>query len=637
MKEHILVVDDDARTRETLVRCLTRWGCHVVTVKNAEKTLPCLTETPFLTVIINAEMPGGTELPGEIKSHDPEIQIMMMSDNANMDQVMSNLKHQAEEFVSKPVNPLVLEIALNRVRNLTCLSRKLKAATENLETLAREKAAKIVETERFVTVRQIVDKMSLFIAQIAKNAQGAVRYFNEMPYFVSIHSRECKLIAANLTYKRHLGNKADCNSWEIYSNKLATRESCPVGKTISTGNVMVTNATVRYLSGASVPVIVHTAPIFNNEGEIELVIEVFAGTKEIDRLAEEIGNTQQRYRQLFDAVPSYVAVLDLKLRITAVNRRFREDFGDQTGQDFFDVFIHGTAHGSRCPVNHTVKDGMSHNGEIVLTTREGVQYNMLAWTSPIKTAAGKLIQVLLIFANITELRKLRDNLASLGLMVSTLSHSLKGTLTGLDAGLYLIDSGFYRDKPGRIEEGLDVARLMAERIRKLVYDILYYAKERELALERTDILKFAGDVAANIETRIRGANIEFYCDLAPDPGELEIDPGILRSALINIFENAMEACIEDLSGESHKIEFKVRQDEDDAVFEITDNAGGMNNDQIRQMFNLFHSSKGLKGTGLGLFITKKVIQKHGGRILVDSEPGQGTQFHVRIPIKLSEK
>ncbi len=73
---------------------------------------------------------------------------------------------------------------------------------------------------------------------------------------------------------------------------------------------------------------------------------------------------------------------------------------------------------------------------MVLTDRNGVQYNMMAGTAPIKTLAGKLIQILITFTDATRLRQLQDNLSSLGMMIGTISHDLKDCLTGLDAGLY---------------------------------------------------------------------------------------------------------------------------------------------------------------------------------------------------------
>ncbi len=68
-------------------------------------------------------------------------------------------------------------------------------------------------------------------------------------------------------------------------------------------------------------------------------------------------------------------------------------------------------------------------------------------------------------------------------------------------------------------------------------------------------------------------------------------------------------------------------------FEVEDNGIGMDRETRDKVFSLFFSSKGLKGTGLGLFISNKIVDKHGGEIDVDSEPGRGTRFVVRLPLE----
>jgi PAS domain S-box-containing protein len=235
------------------------------------------------------------------------------------------------------------------------------------------------------------------------------------------------------------------------------------------------------------------------------------------------------------------------------------------------------------------------------------------------------------FMDITRLHKMQLNLSTLGLMIGTISHSLKGCLTGLDASLYLIETGFYRNKQANIEEGLDVTKLMVDRIRKLVLDVLYYAKERDLQPTRMDVWQFASDVSTSIESRIRAANIRFDCDFPPDLGTFYIDPEILRAALINILENAMEACIEDASDKNQVIKFDVRGDDAQVIFGVSDNGPGIESDQVGDIFRLFYSSKGSKGTGIGLFIPRKVIHKHGGSITVDTKPGEGTRLIVTLP------
>ena len=241
--------------------------------------------------------------------------------------------------------------------------------------------------------------------------------------------------------------------------------------------------------------------------------------------------------------------------------------------------------------------------------------------------------VLGYFMDVTDLHQMKDNLSTLGLMVGTISHSLRGCLSGLDAGLYLTEAGFYRNRPAQIEEGLDVTKLMADRIRKLVLEILYYSKERDLEIEEVEVWRFAKEIAVFFEKRIKAANIRFSTDFQTTSGNFAIDPEIIRAALINILENAVEACIEDAREIDHWIRFTARADETSVTFEISDNGPGMEKEQAKSIFQLFSSSKGKRGTGIGLFVTRKGILKHRGNITVESSPDAGAKFRIVLPRK----
>jgi len=105
--------------------------------------------------------------------------------------------------------------------------------------------------------------------------------------------------------------------------------------------------------------------------------------------------------------------------------------------------------------------------------------------------------------------------------------------------------------------------------------------------------------------------------------------------VINILENALEACIEDKRQIAHQIRFTVTVDEDNVYFEIADNGPGIDKEQAEKIFQLFSSSKGKRGTGIGLFVTRKAIIKHGGTITVESSPNKGAAFHIVLPRKPS--
>ena len=134
-----------------------------------------------------------------------------------------------------------------------------------------------------------------------------------------------------------------------------------------------------------------------------------------------------------------------------------------------------------------------------------------------------------------------------------------------------------------------------------------------------------------IGKKIRDHSIEFTCDFDPSVGVFEVDASVVRTALFNILENAIDACLEDKANGPKQITFGAAQKKEDIIFTISDNGIGMGEEVRENIFTLFFSSKGTGGTGLGLYISNQIIQQHGGMIRVDSEPGRGSDFYVKIP------
>ncbi len=233
---------------------------------------------------------------------------------------------------------------------------------------------------------------------------------------------------------------------------------------------------------------------------------------------------------------------------------------------------------------------------------------------------------------IREKTELQDNLSNLGLMVGSISHGIKGLLTGLDGGLYLLESGLKSHDLMKIEEGGDILKMMVERIRRMVSDILFYAKERNLRRDEIDILTFANDVMRVVEPKSKTLNITLVKDFDFSIAKIHIDAGFVHSALINILENAIDACTRNDQQKQPKIVFSVKNDEKHLFFVVSDNGIGMDTMTRENLFSLFYSSKGREGTGLGLFLSNKIIAQHGGSISVDSKEGQGSRFSIKIPI-----
>ena len=386
------------------------------------------------------------------------------------------------------------------------------------------------------------------------------------------------------------------------------------------------------INGENLTVAVHTIPIRNREGEVELVLAIFSDIAEVRSLAADLEALRQRYRQLFDEVPCYITVQDRALRLTETNRAFQEDFGAELGQHCFKIYKQRDKPCEDCPVMASFADGASHQSETVVTTRDGEEVHVLINTAPIRNAEGQITHVMEMSTDITAIHRLQSHLANLGLMIGSVSHGIKGLLTGLDGGLYILDGGLKNDRREEILEGRQIIGQMAKRIRTTVLDILYYAKERDLDRERIAVEEFAQDVARTMEGRMREADVTFVTDLSDARGRFDADPGALSSALVNILSNAADACLADASGRPHRVDFDVHTTEDTVEFEVADNGVGMDPETLKQLFTLFFSTKGKSGTGLGLFISRKIVSQHGGRIQVASTKGEGSRFRVSVPL-----
>jgi CheY-like chemotaxis protein len=630
----LLLVDDEEGIRKVLGIALTDLGYEVIAAENGQRAMALFRQHAPLIVITDIKMPvmDGIELLKTIKQDQPETEVIVLTGHGDMDVAIQCLKLEATDFVTKPINDDALDIALKRANERILLRRQLREYTENLERLVAEKSARLVEIERRAAVGQALDGLAAAMRHIAGDLDAGLGYFNDLPCFVSLHSPQLEIVAANQRFIEKIGDRIGHSSRGLYTAPAADLPLSPAEVTFNSGHGQRVSARVRLPDGSETAVIVHTAPIRNAAGEVELVLEIAADISEVRRLQDELRATQQRYEQLFNAAPCYISVQDRGMRVSAANRRFRDDFGEIGRACCYQIYQQRETVCPECPVQKTFADGQPHQCEMDVTAPSGVKHRMLIWTAPLPDSTGAITHVMEMSTDITDLRRMQDQLSSLGLMIGSVSHAIKGLLTGLDGGMYLLDSGFTKSDLNQIREGWEIVRLLIARIRRLVLDILYYAKEKELKWERVAALDFAQDVAGLIAPKTARHNVELVCTFSDRLKDMEVDAGIVHSTLTNILENALEACIADSAGDKiHRIEFKIYPERQHIVFEVEDNGTGMDAETQSRVFTPFFISQKKEGSGLGLFMASQILQRNHGQIALFSEPGQGTRVTIRLP------
>ena len=455
-------------------------------------------------------------------------------------------------------------------------------------------------------------------------------FFNHAPCFMTVQDREGRILAANENFISVFGDPLGRKCYEVYKKKDKNCPDCPVQATFADGKPHSSSQVVTLPDGRSLPILVYTSPVFAPDGSVQSVVEVSADITPVKILEEKLRQNRERYRLLFEEVPCYVSVQDRDLRIVQCNRNFQEDFGNYIGAYCYEVYKHRGEPCFNCPVAKTFQDGKAHESEEMVVARDGPTINTLVSTAPIRNTSGEIEMVMEMSTNITEIRQLQGQLTNLGLLVGSVSHGIKGLLTGLDGGMYLLNTGIEKGRTDRVEEGWKMVRRNVEQIRSVVLDLLYIAKEREPAWESVSLQDTASAAAEIVRPKAESLGVHLDVSLE-HAGRCEAEPKSLQASFVNLLENALDACRIDKRKDGHRVGFTLREEEGCAVAVVEDNGIGMDQETRDKLFTLFFSSKGLEGTGLGLFIAHKVIQKHGGTLQVDSQPGCGSRFTVRLP------
>ncbi len=459
-------------------------------------------------------------------------------------------------------------------------------------------------------------------------------YWEEMPCYLSVHDRDFRIIDGNRRFREDFGDRIGEYCYRVYKGREEACPDCPVEATFVDGVSHASEQLLTTRRGNTLPVMVHTTPIRGPRDEVVAVMEMHTDISEVKRLQSELQRSQEHLAQLFEEVPCFITVQGPDRIIRHANRRFRETFGeDSVGRPCWEMYKHREEQCLVCPSAQTIASGQSQHHEEVLVAADGHKLDALCTTAPLRNARGEVEAVMEMCVDITEMRELQSQLTSIGLLVGSISHGIKGLLTGLDGGIYMVNSGFEKGKPDRVEKGWEMVQRNVDRIRSMVLDILYYAKDRELTVSDIDVAALVEELREGLEKKASDLDVKVVIEVTEAVGSFPGDAQAIRAMLINLLENSLDACRSDRQKDSHHVRLAARRSPPWMIIEVQDNGIGMDRETREKAFSLFFSSKGIKGTGLGLFISNKIVDKHGGTIAVASEPGSGTRFEVRLPLE----
>ena len=230
-------------------------------------------------------------------------------------------------------------------------------------------------------------------------------------------------------------------------------------------------------------------------------------------------------------------------------------------------------------------------------------------------------------------RQLRAQYAEIAQLAGGLAHEIKNPLSTMSLNLDLLVEDFRgaespRDR--RVLQKLERVRRETGRLNDIVEDFLRFARVQDLRVEPTDLNALVDDLRDFCEPHAFERNVVIRTQYDPDLPLVPLDVDLFKQALWNLIRNAQHAM-----PDGGDLILTTRRDGDHALLTVTDTGVGMEEAVAAQVFDAFFSTRP-GGSGLGLPTTRKVVEAHGGSITLQSEPGQGTMFTVRLPLGESD-
>lgn len=224
-----------------------------------------------------------------------------------------------------------------------------------------------------------------------------------------------------------------------------------------------------------------------------------------------------------------------------------------------------------------------------------------------------------------------ERLAAIGETTAALSHSIKNILQALRGGADVVEMGLKNNNIPQLGKGWRVVDRNLEKIYNLTMNLLAYSKAREPRLELVNPRKLLEECTELLATAANDKGVMVVADVEKDHPAIPMDPDGMHQVVMNLLSNALDA----VTPQEGLIRLVCRYDGENrqSIIEVIDNGSGIPDSMMKHIFELFHSTKGNRGTGIGLAVARKIVEEHEGAINVQSRSGEGTVFTIRLPVE----
>ena len=432
--------------------------------------------------------------------------------------------------------------------------------------------------------------------------------------------------------------------YDILDIRDADKVTAIKRKVLETGNTASLESSLRnsrgeieYFEGAYVPRV-------GTDGRTDGLIGYFRNTTERRKIEEAILKAKDEWERTFDTVPDLIAILDKEHRVVRVNKAMAQRL-KLTPDQCIGIRCYEAVHGLACPPQfcpHTLTclDGGEHVAEVHEEIFGG---DFLVSTTPVCDAEGQLVGSVHVARDITRLKAAEEQLARQAAQLQerkaqleeinselesfsySVSHDLRAPLRAIDgfSRIILRREGDKFDEKTRHQ--FDLIRNNVKLMGVLIENLLSFsrAQKTSMSISLIDMNKLAREVWNEIKTANKEQKIELKIKkLKPAYGDLNL----IKQVLVNLLSNAVKFTKNKKQG---IIEMSSCTDNGKIVYSIKDNGAGFdmaNYDKLFGVFQRLHSSEEYDGTGIGLAIVQRIVNRHGGRVWAEAKVGKGAMF-----------
>ncbi|MDM8537145.1 PAS domain-containing protein [Desulfobacterales bacterium HSG17] len=469
--------------------------------------------------------------------------------------------------------------------------------------------------------------------------------FDQVPCSILLIDRDFKIIKSNQTLKNVFGPLVGKNCFRALKGLEDRCVECTAQQTFEDGQLHNGHHVWKAHGGRTMHTHVITVPLQKTDGTFDVVMEMAVDVTKTLNLEDGLKFANSFLETIISTSKDGIFAVNEKGRGTIFNPAARDLFEIKKDQNLtreeLDLML---------PKGFLAKVSSQHSHvylpEVKVKTIAGEQF-------PVRLIGNQLLfnnNYMGMAFSIQDLREIKrlendkleaERLAAVGQTVAGLAHGVKNLITALEGGMYLLNSGLGKSDITRIQKGIHMLTRNIERISQFVKAFLGFSKGRTIQAAMNQPECIADEVVELYAVKAAELGIDLVSENSENIQPAPIDYESMHECLTNLVGNAIDACKFSDQGRSPQVVVRTIEEHGAIIYEVADNGCGMDYEVKQKVFTTFFTTKGLGGSGLGLLMTKKIVHEHGGRIDLNTSPGEGSVFRItlrkaRLP-KLSEE